>query len=96
VKRSDEAHGAFRCGYARRLQSLANPGGIYRIAVSGSDGTVAFLFSERGDQTNELGIWKYPRGGPAMHIIKKIGQGDSIFGPLTVSVGAPRLRRSER
>jgi hypothetical protein len=91
------------------LQDLASPGGIYRISIAGSSGTivgetkfgrymrrvgyswisgstVAVPFSVHGSQTNQLGIWKYPRGGRAMKVLKKFGTGDSGFGVVTVSV----------
>jgi hypothetical protein len=51
------------------------------------DGTVTFPFATHGLETNQLGIWKYPKGTHPMHAIKKIGTGDSGFGAVTVSVG---------
>ncbi len=59
------------------------------------DGTVTFPFSTRGAQTNQLGVWKYPKGGHPMHTIKKFGTGDSGFGAVTVSV-APSESRKRR
>jgi len=56
--------------------------------ISGS--TVALPFSVHGNQTNQLGIWNYPRGGKAINIIKKIAVGDTGFGAITVSVSPSR------
>jgi hypothetical protein len=92
------------------LQDIQAPGGIYRIQVSGSAGTVVsetkfkkymkwenyswislshgtvlLPFSQHGTQTNQLGIWKYPKGGHPTKIIKKFGTGDSGFGAITIS-----------
>ena len=54
--------------------------------ISASDGTVVMPFSQHGDQTTQLGVWKYPRGGHATKVIKKIGVGDRGFYSVTVSV----------
>lgn len=91
-------------------ETSGRPGGIYRIDVSGSTGTVVgettfgryrrregyswisishgtvlMPFSQHGSQTNQLGIWKYPRGGKATRVIKKIGAGNQGFSYVTVS-----------
>ena len=54
--------------------------------ISISHGTILMPFSQHGSQTNQLGIWKYPRGGGAMKIIKTFGTGDHGFGSATLSV----------
>ncbi|HEY2475881.1 MAG TPA: hypothetical protein VGI19_13920 [Candidatus Cybelea sp.] len=59
------------------------------------DGTVTFPFARHGDQTNQLGIWKYPKGKYPAHRIKKFGDGGTGFGLVTVSL-APSSLHSRR
>lgn len=54
--------------------------------ITASDGTVAMPFSQHGTETTQIGVWKYPAGGHANKVIKKIGAGDHGFGSVTVSV----------
>ncbi len=61
--------------------------------ISVADGSVVVPFSVHGDETNNLGLWNYPKGGRAISIIKKIGAGDRGFGSVTISV-APTSRKS--
>jgi len=58
--------------------------------ISISNGSVIMPFSQHGVEATQLGIWKYPRGGTAVKVIKKIGTGSRGFGAVTVSV-APSL-----
>lgn len=58
--------------------------------IAASDGAVIVPFSEHGATTNILGVWKYPKGGKAMKIIKGIGIGNHGFGSVTVSVAPTR------
>ena len=55
-----------------------------------SGGTVALPFTVHGNEPKQIGIWKYPNGGHASSIIKKVGTGDTNFGALTVSVAPSR------
>jgi hypothetical protein len=70
--------------------------GLYMRRVGYSwlsgDGTVTFPLATRGGETNEIGIWKYPKAPHIMKIIKKIASGDRGFGSVTVSLAASRSR----
>ncbi len=55
-------------------------------SISVQDAAVIMPFSTHGTETNDLGVWKYPRGRHAINVIKKIGTGDHGFGSVAISV----------
>ncbi len=55
-----------------------------------SGDTVVVPFSGHGRYPNQLGIWKYPRGGRQIGLLKGIGSGERGFGAVTVSVAGTR------
>ena len=55
-------------------------------SISVQDAAVIMPFSKHGTETDNLGVWKYPRGRHAVNVIKKIGTGDHGFGSVAISV----------
>jgi hypothetical protein len=51
-----------------------------------ADGAVTFPYGTHGDRSDDIGTWKYPRGGKPMKTIKKLGGPDASFNGVTVSV----------
>jgi hypothetical protein len=60
-----------------------NPSWIYQ-------NTVVIPFNRRDESPDELGIWRYPRGGHAFKTIRKLSDRGEGFGSITVSAPPSR------
>jgi hypothetical protein len=55
-----------------------NPSWVYQNIL-------VMTFNKSDNPPNELGIWKYPRGGHAIRLVKKLPDGGILFGAVTIS-----------
>lgn len=54
------------------------------------DGAVAFSFNKHDEPPKVIGVWKYPQGGRATRVVKKIPYGGVGFGSVVVSAAPSR------